>query len=259
MTERLRGRDVGLSLRQTAVVDARPQLDDFVHALRDDRRYASAYDRLLSSLDLAARSRPGGRVLVTSARPGEGKSTVVVNLAVAMGLAGRRVLVVDADLRCPALHRLLDVGNHRGLADVLSGQCAAADVVQSIDLPTTASPARSLSVITSGPVSADSVHLLGSPRMAAALGDVSQPFDFVLLDSPPILPVNDPIVLSTVSDMVVFVIQAGETAGPEVRRARQRLERVSDRIVGSVLTRFDGAWEDDGQYAYPYGPDAGTD
>jgi capsular exopolysaccharide synthesis family protein len=176
-----------------------------------------------------------------------------------MSLAGRRVLVVDADLRCPTLHQLLELPNHSGLANVLSGQCDVPDVLQTVTFRARTSPTGSLSVITSGTVSADSVHLLGLPRMAATLEDLSCRFDFIVLDSPPVLPVNDPIVLSTAADMVLLVIQAGEAAAHEVRRARQRLESVSARIVGSVLTRFDGAREEDGQYEYPYRPDSRAD
>ena len=227
-------------------------------ALHDDARYASAYDRLVSSLELIARSRSARRVLVTSARPAEGKSTVVINLALALSLAGRRVLVVDADLRCPTLHQLLDLPNHSGLANVLCGERDVSDVLQTVTIETAAGPARSLTVITSGTVSPDSVHLLGLPRMAATLEDLMGRFDFVLLDSPPVLPVNDPIVLATVADMVLLVIQTG-TAGPEVRRARQRLESVGTTIVGSVLTRSDSAAEEDGHYQYPYGPTSRAD
>ena len=236
------------SLRHREVAKAQPRVDDFLNALRGDGRYASTYDRLLSSLELIALSRPGRRILVTSARPREGKSTVVVNLALAMTIARRRVLVVDADLRYPTLHRLLDLPNDSGLANMLSGQCDASEVLQTVTLPAGTSPTTgSLSVIASGTVSPESVHLLGSPRMAATLEDLSGRFDFILLDSPPVLPVNNPIVLATVADMVLLVIQAREAAEHEVRRARQRLESVGDRIVGSVLTDFDDAGEEDGQ------------
>jgi capsular exopolysaccharide synthesis family protein len=257
--DRLRRREITSSWRETSVAPDQSRLEDFVKALHDDARYASAYDRLFSSLELTARSRSGRRVLVTSARPGEGKSTVVINLALAMSLAGRRVLVVDADLRCPTLHQLLDLPNHSGLANVLSGERDVSDVLQTVAIEAPAGPARCLKVITSGAVSPDSVHLLGLPRMAATLEGLIERFDFVLLDSPPVLPVNDPIVLATVTDMVLLVIQAGTASGHEVRRARQRLESVGTTVVGSVLTRCDGAAEEDGHYQYPYGPTARAD
>jgi capsular exopolysaccharide synthesis family protein len=251
----VRRREMSASSRQTQVATAHPGLDNFVNALRDEGRYASAYDRLVSSLELIARSRRGGRILVTSARPREGKSTVVVNLALAMSFAGRRVLVIDADLRCPTLHQLLERPNHRGLADVLSGQCDVGEVLQAVTFRPGTSPTGSVTAITSGTVSPDSAHLLGLPRMAATLENLSGSFDFIVLDSPPVLPVNDPIVLATAADMVLLVIQAGEAAADEVQRARQRLESVNATIVGSVLTRFDSAREEDGHYEYPYRPD----
>jgi Mrp family chromosome partitioning ATPase len=161
--------------------------------------------------------------------------------------------VVDADLRRPALHHLLELPNESGLADVLSGQVEGRDAVQMLTIQAASGVARTLGVLTSGAVSADSVHALGLPRLAETLAGLGAGFDFVLLDSPPVLAVNDAIVLSTVADMVLLVIRAGDAAEHEVRRARERLEASGGRVVGCVLTGCDAAAAEDGQHPYPRG------
>lgn len=189
---------------------------------------AGAYETLLSGLELTGRNRPLKRLLVTSAQPNEGKTTVCVNLALTMARVGLKVVLVDGDLRRPSLHRVMGITNELGTSDIITGRAKFPAVTQTVTTPN-----QPIMVVPSGLTSPDAIHELS--KLPAALADTEIANDFVIVDSPPVLSANDATVLSDGLDGVLFVIKAGEATHSDVSTARERLELSGASIVGSVL------------------------
>jgi capsular exopolysaccharide synthesis family protein len=167
------------------------------------------------------------RMLITSSRQGEGKSTTAANLAVALAMAGQRVLVVDADLRRPSVHALFGVPNAVGLSSVLSGQASLEDAVQNPGI-------NGLRVVTSGPVPPNPVELLGSPAMKEFMDRVEKDSDWLILDSPPVLGLADASELSTLCDGVLIVVRSS-TKRRTLASATSQLTKIHRPISGSIL------------------------
>ncbi len=177
---------------------------DDVAVLRDPNSIESeAYRTLRTVLDFVARDRSFTVLLVTSPRPGEGKSSVAVNLAAAVAQSGRKVVLVDGDLRRPQVHRLFVTGNERGLSSVLTGELPLQRCVQRLDGD------RNVALLTAGPPPPDPAELLSHERLRLALGSLAGASDLVVIDAPPVLPVADPIILAQAADATLLVATAG--------------------------------------------------
>jgi succinoglycan biosynthesis transport protein ExoP len=196
---------------------------------------AEAYRTLRTNLLAATRASKIRTILVTSAGPGEGKTTTAVNLAVALAQVDRSVVLISADLRHPRLHPYFGVGNEWGLGQVLTGEVQLTDALVDTTIPR-------LQVLPSGPVSTlkEPVELLQSGRMAEVIRRCRQA-DFVILDSPPIEPVADALVLAGVVEGVLFVADARLGTRAAVAGARHQLEQVGGTILGGVLNGTDGS------------------
>ena len=192
---------------------------------------AEAYHTLRTNLTFAALDKPIETLLVTSAAPGEGKSTVLANLAVTMAQGERRTILVDADLRRPGLHEIFGVANERGLTTMIVEE-AALDDPPLIDVGV-----DNLWLVPSGPLPPNPADILGSRKMEQTITALiaKTRADIVLFDAPPVIVVTDAIVLGTKVDGVLLVVSAGRTRREHVQRARELLERVHVRIVGAVL------------------------
>jgi tyrosine-protein kinase Etk/Wzc len=195
----------------------------------NDRRSnsAEAYRTLRTNLLFSAAVQSLRCIVVTSAGPGEGKSTTAANLAVAMAQQGHRVLLVDCDLRKPRVHSLFGIKQEPGLTNVLLGKVSLADAKQSIDVP-------NLSILSAGPLPPNPVELLGSPAMRQMLASALD-IDMIVLDTPPLLVASDASVLGRLSDGVVMVVRAGFTQRGAVKEALHQLLAVNARIIGTVL------------------------
>ncbi len=174
--------------------------------------------------------RPLRTLLVTSASPGEGKSTLLASLAVVMAQAGQKVALLDGDLRRPRLHRLFDVPLHGGLTEsLLTGR---------LDGNVQAVPeVAGLSVLPAGPLPPNPAELLGSRRMRELLDDLAQQADVVLIDSPAVLAVTDAVVLAHMVDGVLLVVESGKTRRGMALEAIARLRQVRSNLIGVVLNR----------------------
>lgn len=206
---------------------------------------AESYRGLRTSVQFL-RSGGGLKVIqVTSPKPGDGKSTTTCNLAVVCGRAGQRVLVVDCDLRRPAVHEFFGLSNDEGVTSALRGD--GTDVVVQ-DVPSE----PNVSVVTSGPIPADPSELLSAPWVSSLLQRLAADYDLVLIDSPPVLPVADPIILAGLVDGVILVASATTTDRRQAARAADLLAQVEAEVLGAVLNAFDPTKSSSYGYTYPY-------
>jgi capsular exopolysaccharide synthesis family protein len=169
-------------------------------------------------------------LMITSAKPGEGKSTTVSNLAVLYAQAGKKVLLLDANLRKPALHRIFSASNRMGLTSILLDNCMSDQAVQESAVP-------NLSLLMSGPSAAYPSEMLESERMAELLKVLRDRYDIILIDASPLLSVTDSQVLSALCDGVVFVIRSGKVKQKEAQQAMAKLDHVRANVVGVVLNQ----------------------
>jgi len=212
----------------------------FLRLLDASEDLNQSYESLRSSLRLLNGVRPLKTLLFTSAQPEEGKTTVAVGLALAMARAGRRVLLIDGDLHRPKVHRLLGLQNAKGLGDVVAGGLCSADAMQAIEMPAISGrQPHALSVMTSGRAVASAFDVLQSPALAEMLRLVPAAYDVVLIDSPPVLSVSDPLLLAPLVDGVVLVVNTGTVTEADARRAKERIDQVGGHILGVVMNRFD--------------------
>jgi capsular exopolysaccharide synthesis family protein len=206
---------------------------------------AEAYRALRTAIRFLSLDRPIHSLLVTSARPGEGKTTTATNLAVVASRSGQRVLLIDCDMRKPQAHLFFALPNEVGFTSVLLGEVTLQEAAQ---FPEGESK---LAVVTSGPLPPDPSDLLSGDTTRRALDRIRSEVDLIVLDSPPVLPVADPTVLAGMVDGVIVVASAGTTDRRHLARAVGRLQQVDAPLLGTVLNRYDGNGEAD--YSYGYG------
>jgi capsular exopolysaccharide synthesis family protein len=194
---------------------------------------AEAYRTIRTGILLSQAGEPPRTILVTSAQTSEGKTTSSVNLAVSLSSSGARVALIDADLRRPAIGREFNVAiGTPGLVDILTGQRS----VQEVGLTHLV---QGITLIPSGPIPPNPAELLGSLQMAALIDQLAGQFDYVIIDSPPILPVTDSVILSRYVDGVVLVLKGASTPRRVANDARRRLQSVGARVLGVVLNNVD--------------------
>ncbi|MCC2672726.1 MAG: capsular exopolysaccharide family, partial [Armatimonadetes bacterium] len=169
---------------------------------------------------------------VTSAHPGEGKSVTSANLAIAMALQGKRVILVDADLRRPSVHRMFRVEAEPGLTSVLADEISLEDALHSTAI-------EGFKVLTAGPLPPNPPELLNSQAMLDLLERFKDYADLVVFDTPPTIPVTDSQVLASHVDGVVLVVEAGQSRKATLKHARDLLERTHGRLLGVVLNKID--------------------
>ncbi len=228
---RVTNRPVLTAIPDDAVVDDRPlAVTDPTHPSLE------AYRGLRANLQFLGLDRPMKVVQVTSASAGEGKTTVAANLAVILAQAGHEVALVDADLRRPRIHVAFALSSRPGVTELLLGTDAG-EVVKHV----TVEGGHRLAVFTSGDVPSNPGEMLTRARAEALFGELSRRYDYVVVDSPPVLPVSDAVSLSGAVDGVLLVAQAGRIGGDDTAEALSRLERVGAHVLGVVLNRTSGA------------------
>ncbi len=222
-------------------------------AIQKNPASLEAFRSLRTSILLSANPVPK-LLLVTSALPGEGKTTTTVNLGATLASLGSRVVIVDCDMRRPSCHRTAGVQNNPGFVQCLTGRVNLADAI----LPVPG--VKNLYVIPCGPIPPNPAEILSSPLTAEMLRKLCAEFEYVLVDSPPLLNVADSRILATMTDAVVLVTRAFDTPYEVVRRARSLLYGAGARILGVALNDVNvhrqGYGYKDGyyqQYGYGYG------
>ncbi len=215
---------------------------------------AEAYRTLRSNVEFAAVDAPVRTLLVTSAVPGEGKTVTAANLAIVFAQAGRKVLLVDADLRKPRVHAMFDLANAHGLTTILRSDGVRPEAVSHL------TEEANLRVLTTGPLPPNPAELLGSHRMQAVLGLLKESADLVIFDSPPLQAVTDSAVLSSFADGTILVVDAGRSRRRAVRTAGEILARAGANVLGVVLNRMPAKAHSDyvGYYGEYDGPEGGA-
>jgi non-specific protein-tyrosine kinase len=194
---------------------------------------AEGYRTLRSNVEFASVDAPIRSLLVTSAVPDEGKTVTAANLAVVFAQAGRRVILVDADLRKPSVHEILQLPNTRGLTTMLRNESVALDSVVH------GTEQANLRILTTGPLPPNPAELLGSNRMQAVLATLQADASLVIFDSSPLQAVTDAAVVSSFTDGAILVVDARRSRGRVVRQAREALGRAGAHVLGVVLNRVD--------------------
>lgn len=218
-------------------------------ALKDPRSaIAEAYISARTALLLSTPNSLPSPLLITSAQPSEGKSTTAAALASSLAAIGRNVLLIDADLRNPSLHKIFGTQNASGFSNILAGISELEPEVQSTRL-------AHLKLLPGGPTPPNPAELLTSDRLSAVLGEAAAKFDVVILDGPPVMGLADAPLLATAASGTILVIEAGETGHQMALTALRRIESGGARVLGAVLTKFGhgGSFGVDYGYTYSYG------
>ena len=205
--------------------------------------FSECYRTIRTGLILSSANAAPRTMVVTSVVPQEGKSTTALNIAVTFARSGKRVILVDADMRRPMLHNLLEVDNASGLSLHLAGAQETP--------PVRSGPQPSLDVITAGPVPPNPSELLSSPRLPALIETLSREYDLVLFDSPPVASISDALLLGKAVEGTLLVIRAGQTPREMIGRGLKALEGAEVRVTGAVLNGVNVK-----ESAYYYGYDS---
>jgi tyrosine-protein kinase Etk/Wzc len=221
---------------------------------------AESYRRLRTRILYAEIDRPVSSILVTSPNPTEGKSTTVSNLAITFAQTGKRVVLLDTDLRKPSLHNEFGVEKLPGLTELLYDGASLKSVLRH-------TPVDNLDLICCGTIPPNPSETLGSQKMKEFLQDLRKDYDILLFDSPPVLAVTDPAILATLVDAVIVVVSSGQTRLDSLERSIDIIQDVRAKALGLVLNNFDLRLAYGGYYkyyrnkyySYGYGSDYGSD
>ncbi len=219
-------------------IDPKSNASEAYRSLRTNVTFSLSHDEYLA-LDR------GAALVITSAGPEEGKSCVVANLGIAMAQSGSKTLIIDCDFRRPVMHKIFNLKNEKGFADMISNIKAHGAKIggkrTNID---------NLNVIPCGKIPHNPSELLGSALTRMLIEALSERYDKILIDSPPVNTVTDPVILSRIADGVVFVLRAGKTKRNAAQQARDQLQSAETIMLGAVLNSVD--MKKDGYYYYAY-------
>jgi capsular exopolysaccharide synthesis family protein len=234
-----------VSGKQRLSVTSSKEAVELITQSRPQSQMAESYRALRTSLLLTSLGAPPKVILVTSALPQEGKTTTSLNCGIVLAQKGSRVLLIDADLRRPSIHKALGMGPRTGLSNVLTGGATVQQAtVRSTVLPT-------LFVLPAGTPPPNPAELLASANMGDILTQLREQYDHIVIDTPPALSVTDAVIMSTRADAVVLVIRSGQTTKQALRRARDILARVNAKVAGVLLNAAD-LTSPDYYYYYEY-------
>lgn len=216
-----------------ANTDAKSPVSEAYRTIRTNIKFSNIAGRELKT------------IMLTSATPNEGKSTTISNLAVVMAQAGHSVVLCDCDFRNPTQHKIFGLHN-KGLSNCVATGSNVMDIIQQTSVP-------NLYVLTSGPVAPNPSELLASQNMVDILEELKQHFDYVLVDTPPIMPVTDAAVVSAKVDGTILVIASGAVSPSIAVEAKTRLEQAGAHLLGVVLNKVDVGANSHYGYYYYYG------
>ncbi|MGD0570325.1 MAG: polysaccharide biosynthesis tyrosine autokinase [Candidatus Sulfotelmatobacter sp.] len=235
----------GANAKRLVIATSNKEAVELVTQVRPQSQMAESYRALRTSLLLSNLGAPPKVIMITSALPQEGKTTTSINCAVVLAQKGIRVLLIDADLRRPSIHKTLGMGPRSGLSNVLTGSATLQQTItRSPILP-------NLSVLPAGTPPPNPAELLASPNMRDVLEELRGQYDHIVVDTPPTLSVTDAVVLSPRADAIVLVIRSGQTTKQALRRSRDILTQVNAKVSGVLLNAVDLS-SPDYYYYYEY-------
>ena len=201
---------------------------------------AEAYRTLRTNLQFSMLDKESNIIAITSCAPGEGKSTIISNLAVSLAQSGKKVLLIDCDLRKPTIHKKFGISNKSGLTSLLLKESTLEETIYKVDI-------ANLGLIPSGPVPPNPSEILGSKKMGKVLEELRAYFDIILLDSPPVLVVSDLHELASTLDGIILVATYGVTEKAAILRAKESILKVGGKVLGVVENKIP---EDAKEYGY---------
>jgi capsular exopolysaccharide synthesis family protein len=204
---------------------------------------SESYRALRTNIEFSSIDQTLQVLMVSSAGPGEGKSTTITNLAITFAQSEKKVILIDADLRKPTAHHTFSLSNRWGLSSVISQQSKLEEVIQASDIP-------NLDVMTSGAIPPNPAEMMGSKKMTSLLEQLRQMYDIILIDTPPLLAVTDAQIVATKSDGVILVVDQGKVKRDIASKAVKSLESVKARILGVVLNNVKRKANEEAYYNY---------
>ena len=207
--------------------------------------YAEAYKTLRTNLSFSSISKQYKKIIITSAIPGEGKSTTAINLAITLAESGSKVLLVGCDMRNPTLGRLLGVHSNykEGLTSVLTNKASEEECIF-------CNPKLKCDVLLTGAMPPNPAELLSSPQMEGLLNRLSDKYDYIICDTPPVSVVTDAAALSQFCDGVILVVRQKTATRDQVWAAKRNLDAVQANIIGTILTCYDSSNDTQGVNSY---------
>lgn len=193
-------------------------------------RTAEAFRTLRTNIQFSSLDKELKCIVITSSGSGEGKSTVMSNLAITIAESGKKVILIDCDLRKPSVHKKLGVTNSIGLTNMLVQGVKKEECIFKTAV-------NNLFVLTSGPIPPNPAELLGSKKMQNFIEELKEEFDLILIDAPPVLAVTDAQILSTIADGVIFVASYGEAQKNALVDAKHLIDKVGGKIIGIVFNK----------------------
>jgi capsular exopolysaccharide synthesis family protein len=209
---------------------------------------AEAYRQLRTSILLSTAGHAPKSLLITSSLPSEGKTTTAINTAISLAQTGAKVLIIDADMRRPRLHSIFNISNAQGLSTILSSDSQDESVLDVIEFD----EESRLNLLPSGPVPPNPAELIGSEQMANLLKTLQNNFTHVVVDSPPIASFTDGVLVASMVDGVILVVNSGRSSRQVVRRSRQLLMDIGAKIFGVVLNNVNLRSQDNYYYYQSY-------
>lgn len=204
--------------------------DKLISLSNPKSRAAEAFRTLRTNIQFSSVDKELKTIVVTSAQPSEGKSTIMVNLAVTFAQSGKKVILIDCDFRKPTVHKKFEISNIDGITSVLTQSKTLEECIRKTEF-------QNFSILTCGPIPPNPAELLSSNRMKNILRDLKSDFDVIFIDTPPVLAVTDAQILSAITDGVVFVTAYGQTEKYAITKAKELINKVGGKFIGVVLNK----------------------
>lgn len=192
---------------------------------------AEAYRNIRTNMQFANLDRNLKTIMITSSTQGEGKTTTISNVAISLSTLGKKVIIIDSDLRRPRIHKAFNLTNNKGLTDALLENSSYKEYIQK-------GPGENLYILTAGQIPPNPSEMLSSNSMKKLIEEIKEEYDYVLIDAPPVVIVTDAAIISTFADGVILVCASGEAEIEIIKRAKENLQKVNANILGVVINKL---------------------